>query len=148
MNYSETEVSWLAGLLDGEGCIYVRFVNVGRYKSNPSGNLEMRVEVHSASCRMIDAVADIYDRMSVGYVRHKPKWQALSTRITHKIQVNRKASVETLLERVLPYLRVKDEEARAVLDFLRAFPHHNDRVSSHQDRETLVLRVRELKQVA
>jgi hypothetical protein len=144
-----TSIIWLAGLLDGEGCLYARFTNAGRYKSNPIGNLETRVTVQAASERMIAAIQEVYVAHGIDFFREKPKFQLLSTRLVHKIDVSRKVSVEKLLRLVVEHLKVKDREARAILAFYEIFPSdRTDKVSTQEDRQNLVVMLRDMKKIA
>lgn len=148
MNSGNEDAAWLAGIIDGEGCLYVRFTNVGRWKSNPTGNLETRVEIHVVSARMIDAIEVIYTAWGVEYLRSQPKMQPRSKRPAIKITVNKRVSAMTLLEKILPFLKVKDKEATAILDFLNSVGSSQDRKSSIEGRSELVRLVRHLKTVA
>lgn len=109
-----SDLSWLAGLTDGEGCIYARLIN-------KSKNLYVQVQVHCASARMIDAVEVVYKAYGIEYLREEPWWQPRSTRPTHRITVGKLESVQQLLHLIRPHLRVKDREAEVTLRFLKTY---------------------------
>jgi hypothetical protein len=78
-----------------------------------------------------------------------PKWQKLSTRVAHKITVGRKSDVKSLLEAVFPFLKVKDLEARCLIDFISKFPDERSGArSSMEERRDMIAEVRRLKIVA
>lgn len=144
-----SELAWLAGIIDGEGCIYAHLTNVGRNLKCPTGTLTFRIEVHTVSGRMVDAMEEIYRRRGIAHHRYPPKMQPLSKRPAHKIQVERKASVLRLAILVLPYLRVKDSEAKAVIEFLTRYEREaGETRSTPAARVALIEQLRHLKTVA
>jgi hypothetical protein len=111
-----TEWAWLAGLIDGEGCLYSRSM---KYRdTNAIKGIETRLEIQAASSRMIDAVVSILNRADIEYIRDSPRMQPMSTRPAHKIRISKKLSLQRLLIAVSPYMIVKKPEAMCVLGFL------------------------------
>ena len=148
---TSARVIWLAGLIDGEGCMYVRFTNQGRYNTphGSMGSLETRVEIHSVSTRMIDEVQSIYEELVLYYDRQSPKNQPLSTRPAIRIVVRRRGSVVQLLQAIRPFLKVKEREADAIIDFFTLHPRESvGQRSTTEQRQTLVDSVKQLKRIA
>ena len=140
---NKIDIAWLAGIIDGEGCIYPHVTN----KRQGNHNLCFRVEAQATSIRMIDEIERIYTAMEIRFIRSGPRMQPLSTRPAYKIIVQRGDAVLLLLSTIASFLRVKDLEANAVIGFL------NDRINlnvvhSIASRYELVDRVRLLKKLA
>jgi len=109
-----TRVAWLAGLVDGEGCLYAR------HSTKTQNSIEVRLELQTVSLTMIDAVAEILDALNVSYTREAPRMQPKSTRPAIRLRVTPKASLHKLLTALLPYLVNKRPEAVRLLAFLDA----------------------------
>lgn len=115
----QLKLAWLAGLIDGEGCLYgLHKTSQHASKASADNRIEIKLEIHSASSRMIDAVSDILDTAGIVCHREKPKHQPLSTRPAHRLRVINKCALRDLLKLLLPYLVVKRPEAELVLSFL------------------------------
>lgn len=143
------ELGWLAGLLDGEACFAVKYSNVKRHLSNPTGNLSINVTVQASSWRTIEELGRLFGLMDVRHVRPNTHRHKRSRKLIHRIDVCRKADVERLLMSVLPFLKVKDAEAREILAYFAAFPtNRTDKKSTPEDRARLFIVVRDLKKVA
>lgn len=141
--------AWLAGIIDGEGCLIAHFVNVGKAPLNPSGNLDCRIDIHVASPRMIEAIEKVYNDIGVEYTKLPPIVHLLSRRPCWKIRVRKRASVILLLQNILPNLRVKDAEAILMLKFFQRHPIENGETrSSDKQRCDLVDGLKGLKKVA
>ena len=63
MDINETDIAWLAGIIDGEGNLHV-----GRKtaKSNGRRYLDVKVRVSSTDMRMIKRISEIYQSIIVG----------------------------------------------------------------------------------
>ena len=107
----ELKLAWLAGLFDGEGCVYARLLNKGK-------GLEVRVTVESVSKPMIERVEEIYREIRVDYKVEGGRMRPKSTRPASRIIVRKLRSVVSLLTLVQPYLVVKKPECDEVLSFL------------------------------
>jgi hypothetical protein len=98
---------------------------------------------------MVDAIEKVYANIDIAYVRQTPTYQPLSTRAAHRIVVRKRAQVAKLLGIIYPYLRVKDAEAKAVIDFVGRFPSdHRQPRSTLVDRKLVIDTLRSLKKVA
>lgn len=113
----QTDLAYLAGLLDGEACFGARLTNRGRHGAE-SGNVELRITVQSTSAAMINRIIAIYDELGIVYAVEIGRMMAKSTRPAHRVDVRRRAEVETLLRAVFPYLVVKRPEAEMMLKWL------------------------------
>ena len=113
----ETRLAWLAGLIDGEGCLSVRHVMKQPHKAHRN-SLELRLEITSVSTKMIDTTCQILAEMDISVYRDKPRFRPKSTRPAIKIRIQQKYHLHILLRALLPYLVVKKPEAERCLQFL------------------------------
>jgi hypothetical protein len=134
-----TGLVWMAGLIDGEGCIYAR-------TTNKTKNLYIQVQIHAASKIMIDELAIICDKEQIDYLREGPKWQKMSTRPTHRITIGKLKHVQKLLTKLEPLLRVKKAEAKLALDFLNLYIGVSIKQKpSIEERELFIAKLKALK---
>lgn len=104
---------YLAGFFDGEGTTGVYFANhrtsfqprVGLVQSEERGRVLLE-EAREFFAAHGAPVTKLYERKSI---KHKPVWM---------LQTNNRTSVQIILTHLMPYLRIKKNEAQAVLDFL------------------------------
>jgi hypothetical protein len=126
---SETDLAYIAGLIDGEG-------HIGVKKSKAYKHLTGRVSpgYHARICiKMVDEAAIRFVAETLGgwYFLEKRAIGGLSKRQLYAYQATDK-SAETILRALLPYMRVKRGQAEAVLE-LRALQATG---SKHRTRET------------
>ena len=146
------EKAYIAGLFDGEVCIYARFVNKGKYKTN--GSIETRITLQATSLAMIEKVKEFYDKLDVRYSLRLNQWMKKSTKPAHKIDVSRKRDILKILETIHPYLIVKARESEVVINWLR-YPGHlknankfKPSIFTDDQRSKYVEKLRNLKKIA
>jgi hypothetical protein len=94
-----TDLAWLSGIVDGEGCITA--------KQNSIRSLGFRVTIESVSTVMIDKIRSILHQGSVEHRLEGPIWRELSTRPSFRVRVDKKQAVQRLCDLILPYSVVK-----------------------------------------
>ena len=105
---SET-IAYLAGIIDGEGYIDLRFVN---------GTLMARLEVSNTNEDLIDWLVEHFGGSSYSYAGRSPRHK-----VAYRWVLQGKA-VRDLLIAVLPYLVVKVEQAEIVIEFWEVKAQH------------------------
>lgn len=130
---SRNELIYIAGFFDGEGCIHI-------YKSRSRG-FTLQVSAANTDRQVIQFICDrfggrIHRLQKKG--NRKPCWRVdlVARRANH------------LLTALLPYLRVKKDQAELALEFQKSMskyerPLTNDTISY---RESLRIRLKELKE--
>jgi hypothetical protein len=108
------ELAYLAGIVDGEGCIGAAFLRDKR--RNRSASVMFTVRVHMTDRQPIDLLSELYGGRIINYQDNRlaPRrpgfiWQGYSGRGA------------TLLQDILPYLRVKRGQAEAFLEAMNSF---------------------------
>lgn len=137
----EIESAYVAGILDGEGCLYARLVN-----RESSGNVEFRVTVQVCSAAMIERLRECFDLFGVEYRIELGRMMERSKRPAYKIDVCKRDSVEMLLWKTVRYMVVKRAEARLMLEWLGKYPANSK--PPRQEREAIVLSIKQAKKVA
>ncbi len=116
---TDTEKAYLAGIIDGEGCITV-------CKSSRYDNRVITVAVAMNDREAIDILFEHFGGCLFELKKQNPKWND-GWRWAVK---QRKAKV--VLEAVLPYLRIKDRQAILALEFIASFTHIGGRATPEQ----------------
>ncbi|MDQ3750041.1 MAG: hypothetical protein M3367_13680 [Acidobacteriota bacterium] len=83
-----TDIAWLSGIIDGEGCVYARQILVR--------GLTFRITIETVSETMIDKVREILNQCNVEYRIEPPIWRELSTRFVHRLKIDKKQAVYKL----------------------------------------------------
>jgi hypothetical protein len=115
---SAVDWSYFAGIIDGEGCI--------RFGTAP------RLHVTNTDKRLIDWLYQSFG----GYMWTETKQYAPNAKIRHVWEVSSLKCRDLLVE-VLPYLRLKHEQAEAVI----AYYEGRGRLSRPGEREALKARL-------
>lgn len=148
----ETDKSYIAGILDGEGCISTRLQRPYR---KDGGSVDVRVTVQACSIVMIEALQKFYEELGVPYRLYTDRWMPKSTRPAHIISVDTKSAVKHLIRVVLPYLKVKRREALSVLEWFDKYGHDlrlktniDKPKPSKDEKQRFVFEIQELKCIA
>jgi len=125
MDNLEIKLSWLAGIIDGEGYVGLRVLDGTKKHPNPKRSrrglgksIHFVIKVETVNMAMINAIRVILDRVNIGYSLGKPTMKPLSTKPAIRIEVRRKNDVLRLTELVLPYSVVKKQELELLHSYL------------------------------
>jgi len=109
------ELGWLAGIIDGEGCISAYF---------NKGKVRFDVTIETVSPKMEKQIRKIYNKHDIwhseGVAYHKN-----SIRPSLRVRVSKKHGVIKLLSLLLPYLVNKKREAKALIEWYETKDHHD-----------------------
>lgn len=114
---SIADIAWLAGIIDGEGSIFI--MKQGRKDRDREFNYILRVSVQSSDgimaqeCMKITGLGACFDAITAKENQSNTyKWQVSGKKAAH------------VLENILPYLRVKREQALSAIEFQRTSKKH------------------------
>ena len=109
----ELRVAWLAGLVDGEGAVYMSRSNQrGRWIYVPVFRIDM-------TCSMtIDTVCDLLADLDIDHRRFSYERKNKNHKDAQIVNVGRLAALSKLLPLLIPYLVTKRPNAEALLDFV------------------------------
>lgn len=119
---SVSDIAWLAGIIDGEGCFTVkspiRRLSGARKGSNTS--YQVWIVLCNTSKTMVDRAARILTEAGVHYQPIRKVWKGKrATRWQYWLHVARKDDVLRATELLLPHLTAKTLEAEIVAWFYR-----------------------------
>jgi hypothetical protein len=105
---SETDKSYMAGIIDGEGSI---IMNYNKPKTNPA------VQVANTDKALMDWIKEKFTVTGLSVVyrnRHNPKWKDV-----YQLYIQGILNVYAVLTAIEPYLIIKKDKAKKAIDFLK-----------------------------
>jgi len=133
------ERAWLAGILDGEGCLTSK-------RNSPRG-LTCVITIEGVSEAMMQRVRQVLEDAGIDYVTEGPLMRKRSTRPSHRVRVHRKLAVFAFCNLVLPYSVVKRPELLVFQQFLAKASAVTYYRATEEDLQ-LPARIKELKRLA
>lgn len=119
------KLSWLAGIIDGEGYLTTnkRQGIIAKKLNNGQGSLSFvtRVGVGSTDCTIIKKISEILYEMNVKFyfTLHNPSKKFINAKKYISINVEGYRSVKKLLKSIIDYMHSnKKEEAKAMLIYI------------------------------
>lgn len=113
---SKTELAWLAGIVDGEGCLYTNWKN---YSSGCRRLPQVALIIVNTDWRLISRVKDILHRIHgrtqaarlarVYSKKHNSAWH---------VRVQRRSALEKVLRSISPFMCNKKQRAEWALEML------------------------------
>jgi len=112
--FSEVERAYIAGFLDGDGCI---MATIEKHSEKKFGfRVRVTLKISQSDRKIIDW---FYSKSGVGYVQ--------KNRTTHDWIVRDQSVVREIIQLLLPYLKVKKQQAQNAIIIL------NSKIISQQD---------------
>ena len=109
---SNEELAYIAGFLDGDGCVMAQLV---RRKDYIYGYQIRTSIVFYQKLKNQEILHWLKSRLKIGYIRHRNDGMAEYTIVGFK-------EVESVLTILLPYLRLKQKLSEQVLKLIKAHP--------------------------
>ena len=109
---SNEELAYIAGFLDGDGCVMAQLVRRKDYIYGYQIRTSIVFYQKSRNQRILHWLKD---RLKLGYIRHRNDGMTEYTIVGLK-------EVESVLNILLPYLRLKKELAEEVIKLIKAIP--------------------------
>ena len=135
------EKSYIAGLVDGEGCIGVYKRNY--YKENWSPRYSAYVAITNTNYAVLDWVQSLYG----GSLSKKKRYYKIHKQ-GYVLQI-RDSELKVFLKDILPYLRIKERQAKLVIKFwehIKFFKGDYGRLAQKLTKEELKKRDKYYKQ--
>ena len=107
------DMAWLAGIIDGEGCILLRLPPEGGYHL-------CRVIIVNTDNGILEEVKRIYDEWQVFYTQQRKPISTNGHKPCYTVEVNRRMECQFLLGQILPYLKSNSRKTKAneLLEFV------------------------------
>ena len=117
-------LSYLAGFFDGEGCILAR---------KRGNSAELALDVTQVSTEPLSMFCEEFGGAVTTQYR--------GTEVIYRWRLYGRARIELALQELLPYLRVKREQARLALELIFALPPSENRSPIGSQKSKLVHRL-------
>jgi len=116
----KTRLAWLAGIIDGEGCLTIFRRSYPDRKGGKRMLPTANVTITNTSVEMLDACREILDTLGVKYNLNDPHLgSCYAKKPLKRISVRNYGSIQVLLKAILPYLIAKKFQAEKLLEFTR-----------------------------
>lgn len=119
---SETDLAWLAGIVDGEGCFSVKrpIVRQGVCRTGKRTSYQLWLVICNTSEPMMLRVKRIFSALGVEGAKPRRVWKGKkATRWQHWLEIARKHELLRVTQALLPHLTAKRDEALVVEWFLK-----------------------------
>ncbi len=143
MNKLKTDYAYMAGLVDGEGCITIQKIDSPKYytrRHSPQYQLKISIDMTSLDC--LEKAQGVFG----GKITSRDR-DGTNYRIYHWYLFSKNAS--NVCKKLLPYLREKKQQAICAIDFQKILKSHSGRVRLTEkevaNRHKYFLRIKELK---
>lgn len=126
---NDTDLAYIAGIVDGEGCIRIK-------KSNPNPGIRVTPGYHAAiQIRMVDESAISFIQQVLGGSYYKESAPAPNRRPLF-LYAAQNLIAERVLRKILPFLKVKRKQAELVLSLVelkRTSTRHRTKFTGYKD---------------
>lgn len=134
----DTDLAWLAGILDGEG-----FIGISRWEKK----IVKRVSITNTSYELLAKVSRIYHLMNLRFHWNycKPKNRKEEFMI---LTVSSYGSIKKLLNSIMPYLTSKKAQALKMLEFIsyrESIPYFSPEFAVGDKFESFLHEIKEMK---
>lgn len=125
---NDKNIGWLAGVLDGEGCIHASkpWKKENDRKSNGRHHFDIRVIITQNPNLLLEKVGRLLREINIDY-----KYRDAYDRHPAEIAITRKPNIEKFLLLVLSELSCKKRSAEVVLEYIERWPDSE----THRGRE-------------
>jgi hypothetical protein len=112
----ETELAWLAGIMEGEGTFAIYHQKTG---DGPKGQLRGSISLTNTDPFLINKCFDLFKDMGIELYMHSYDNKKGSTRTVYDLQTSKHTYVKIVCETLLPYLiGEKNAKAKMLLRFV------------------------------
>lgn len=114
---SREKLSWLAGILDGEGSFHAGFRRIKATK-NKHPLLRVRVDVGNTDVFMIKEISEIYYHLGIKFHYGTTKNNGKNESWTLRICISGKGNVKKLIVSIRPYIVAKAKQADKLMELI------------------------------
>lgn len=121
--WSETELAYLAGIIDGEGCVYI-------YKRKTRKNhtdFFPRLQLITTSKSLHEWIHKVFGGMIFNRKVSNPKWKPRFEWYTTR------GLMDDILEKILPYMVIKKSHIQIMIEFRKTFKTYYGQKGVPQD---------------
>lgn len=116
----ETKLAWLAGVIDGEGCIAIFRKTVKHRSGNVTVVPTPYITIVNSSKALMEECKSILDELEISaYGFHESRNS--THRLMKRFLIKNRQSLEILLDAIMPYLIGKKDQALLLREYLEKF---------------------------
>ena len=148
MDIKETDLAWLAGIIDGEG-------SIGASKSKSSTGKDaysIQLQIENTNLPMMEKFVNITEKLgahrrlktSVKNINKNPKWKN-----SYRYNITKQSEVKAILGAIRPYLVAKEPQANLILEWIehrQKMPRHAKGYKMPHDKRIIDI-YKELRQL-
>ncbi|MEW6385915.1 MAG: LAGLIDADG family homing endonuclease [Thermodesulfobacteriota bacterium] len=112
----ERDAAWLAGIIDGEGCISVSH---NRNHNGDVAHYRPRFEIRNTNPYLMRRITEILTTWKVKYFLIYIKPREVQYRESLAMAITNYRGIMRILSKTMPYLTAKKEEAQAMMKFIK-----------------------------
>ena len=139
MDVRDTDLAWLAGIIDGEGCFSI-FINNRNDAMTPS--ISANLSITNSNGLLLNRCKEILDELQIKYLYNDPKNGHQRGRKVMRVRVKNYSSLRRLIELMLPFFVGKADQARIVLEFVSLAGQRGK--LKYEERARLMEKIKEL----
>lgn len=145
----DPELAWLAGFIDGEGCLSA-YIDKQSMRLKNGGNkvLDLKVKVTNTHMPTIKKISEIYKKHGIGfyYATNSVRFSAL------EINVDGMGRIKKLLTLLLPYLETKLYQAELMIELVNyrqslGFGRKSENILENKKIEEIVETIKSEKKI-
>lgn len=115
----ETDLAWLAGIIDGEGHLGVGWSRPKGGKEG-AGRFTVRFSISNTGASVIDKTARILDDLKITFGIMERKAPTPNYDVLWELRIYKMAHIDQLIPKLLPYLTVKKARASLLHRFVNS----------------------------
>lgn len=142
MQVQETKLAWLAGIIDGEGCLQIWWKTRTHRSGNSTCTPSARITITNSSEAIVQECIKIFQDLGIKYYCRDPKNSVIRKMV--RLEILNYGSLKTILDAVTPYMIGKKDQAEALREFVEKASKRNG-FSSQEEKEEYLLKVRAMK---
>ena len=113
------DYAYIAGFLDGDGCIMLQLIERKGYKLGYQ--IRASIVFYQKQCNR-QFLEELKKNIQLGYIRNRNDGMSEYTIVGY-------SAVKNILEKLLPYLKLKHEQAKLALDVIAKMPTSGRRMN-------------------
>ena len=131
---TETDLAYLAGFIDGEGCFFIGMFWCKTKSGNKNLNYHTYIKITNTDHAVMEWIKDTFNGTNYGQWRSTDRARKHEKKISH-IQFTGK-TLDEILPKLLPYLKVKKRQAEIMIKMRSTFIY-GKRLSKHPDKKDI-----------
>jgi len=130
--YKDTDLAYLAGFIDGEGCFFIGLFKTKSKSGNITPNYHTYIKICNTDGFVMQWIRDTFGGTNYNQWKSTDRKKELEKEI-HNVQITGQ-NLNHLLPLILPYLKVKKAHCEIMIKMRATFPE-GKRLSKYENHE-------------